>query len=115
MVFINKADIVDAEMLELVEIEVMELLEEFGFDPNSTPIVKGSALLALDGDQSEMGEPCIHRLLEAMDTHVTLPERDAAGDLVMPVDNVITVPGRGTVGIGEGTQPTRVRCKMEAQ
>ena len=99
--FINKADLVDSDMLELVELEVMELLEEYGFDSASTPIVKGSALLALEGDQGEMGEDSVHRLVAAMDGHFRLPERDAEANLVMPVDNVVAVPGRGTVAIGK--------------
>lgn len=98
--FINKADIVDKEMLELVEIEMMELLNDFGFDGNNTPMVHGSALLALKGDQGEYGEPSIMRLIEALDRHVNLPTRDVSSPLLMPVDNIISVPGRGTVVIG---------------
>ncbi len=100
VVFINKADIVDAEMLELVELEAMELLGEYGFDADVTPIIKGSALLALEGDKGEFGEQSIRRLMSALDSHVPLPERDVDADLMMPVDNVVTIPGRGSVVIG---------------
>jgi len=100
VVYINKADLVDDEMLELVELEVMELLENYGFDAENTPIVKGSALQALEGNEGEMGEASIHRLLAELDKHIPLPERDVSSPLLMPVDNVITVPGRGTVVIG---------------
>ena len=100
VVFINKADIVDDEMLELVELEMMELLDEFGFNGEKTPIVKGSARLALEGDQGPFGEPSIHKLINALDTHIKLGERDVTSPFLMPIDNIISVPGRGTVVIG---------------
>jgi len=100
IVFINKADIVDDEMLELVELEALEILEEFGYDPQS-PIIHGSAKLALDGDKDgQFGEQSIHRLLNAMDTYFQVPERDVTSPLLLPIDNAVTVPGRGTVVIG---------------
>lgn len=98
--FINKADIVDEEMLELVEMEMVEMLNDFGFDGASSPMIRGSARLALTGDQSNYGEPSILRLVEALDHHIPLPKRDADAPLLMPIDNVLSVPGRGTIVIG---------------
>ena len=100
VVFINKADIVDEEMLELVELEMMDLLNDFGFDGDDTPIIRGSALLALKGDKGEFGEPSIHRLVNALDTHIKIGQRDTTSPFLMPIDNIISVPGRGTVVIG---------------
>lgn len=100
VVFINKADQVDQEVIELVEIELRELLCDFGFDGIKSPVVVGSALLALQGDQSEMGEPAILRLLEAIDGYVPTPTRDFTSPFLLPIDNAFTVPGRGTVVIG---------------
>ena len=100
VVFINKADIVDEEMLELVELEMIELLTHFGFDGENTAMIKGSALLALKGDQGQYGEPCIHQLVKAMDRHIPLPQRDFLSPFLMPIDNILSVPGRGTVVIG---------------
>lgn len=96
----NKADIVDEEMLELVEIEMQEMLDDFGFDGGASPMVRGSARLALTGDQSQYGEPSILRLVEALDRHIPLPKRDADAPLLMPIDNVLAVPGRGTIVVG---------------
>ena len=111
VVFINKADLVDEEMLELVEIEAQELLEQFGYDVEETPIVKGSAMLALQGDESsEYGVASIGRLLDALDTHVDVPVRDAQAPLIMPIDNVLSVTGRGTVVVGTVKQG-RIRKK----
>lgn len=100
VVFINKADISDKEMIELVEIEMRELLSDFGFDGLSTPVIYGSALLALKGDESEMGAPSIRRLLAAIDEHVPTPQRDVTSPFWMPIDSAFTVPGRGTVVVG---------------
>ncbi|XP_055625485.1 elongation factor Tu [Toxorhynchites rutilus septentrionalis] len=100
VVFINKADQVDQEVIELVEIELRELLSDFGFDGINSPVVVGSALLALQGDQSELGEPAIQRLLEAIDTYVPTPTRDFVSPFLLPIDNAFTVPGRGTVVVG---------------
>ncbi|XP_047117595.1 elongation factor Tu, mitochondrial [Schistocerca piceifrons] len=100
VVYINKADKVEEDVLELVEIEIRELLSDFGFDGVNTPIIIGSALLALKGDSSDLGEPSIRKLLDAIDEHVKLPERDLKSPYMMPIDNAFTVPGRGTVVIG---------------
>lgn len=100
VVYINKADLVDSEMLELVEIEARELLCDFGFDGNNSPIICGSALQALQGDDSELGEPSIRKLLDAIDDYVPTPVRDLTSPFMMPIDNAFTVPGRGTVVVG---------------
>jgi elongation factor Tu len=101
IVFLNKADMVDdAELLELVEMEVRELLDKYDFPGDDTPIITGSAKLALEGDQSEMGEPSIFRLAEALDTYIPLPERAIDGAFLMPVEDVFSISGRGTVVTG---------------
>jgi elongation factor Tu len=101
IVFLNKCDMVDdAELLELVEMEVRELLSKYDFPGDDTPIVKGSAKLALEGDQSEMGEPSVLRLAEAMDTYFPQPERAIDGAFLMPVEDVFSISGRGTVVTG---------------
>jgi len=101
VVFLNKADMVDdAELLELVEMEVRELLSKYDFPGDDTPIVIGSAKLALEGDQSEMGEPAIFRLAEALDSYIPTPERAIDGTFLMPVEDVFSISGRGTVVTG---------------
>jgi elongation factor Tu len=101
VVFLNKADMVDdAELLELVEMEVRELLSKYDFPGDDTPIVKGSAKLALEGDQSEIGEPSIFRLADALDSYIPMPERAIDGTFLMPVEDVFSISGRGTVVTG---------------
>jgi len=101
VVFLNKCDMVDdAELLELVEMEVRELLSKYDFPGDDIPIIKGSALKALEGDQSELGEPAIHRLAEALDTYIPTPERAIDGAFLMPVEDVFSISGRGTVVTG---------------
>ncbi|MGH8086079.1 MAG: elongation factor Tu [Lysobacter sp.] len=101
VVFLNKADMVDdAELLELVEMEVRELLEKYDFPGDDTPIVHGSALKALEGDQSEIGVPAILKLVEALDSYIPLPERDVDKPFLMPVEDVFSISGRGTVVTG---------------
>ncbi|HEY7985767.1 MAG TPA: elongation factor Tu, partial [Methylophilaceae bacterium] len=101
VVFLNKADMVDdAELLELVEMEVRELLSKYDFPGDDTPIVTGSAKLALEGDQSEMGEPAIFRLAEALDSYIPTPDRAIDGPFLMPVEDVFSISGRGTVVTG---------------
>ncbi len=101
VVFLNKADMVDdAELLELVEMEVRELLSKYDFPGDDTPIVTGSAKLALEGDQSEMGEPSIFRLAEALDSYIPMPKRAIDGPFLMPVEDVFSISGRGTVVTG---------------
>jgi elongation factor Tu len=101
VVFLNKADMVDdAELLELVEMEVRELLSKYDFPGDSTPIVKGSALKALEGDQSEIGVPAVIKLVEEMDKYIPVPERAIDGAFLMPVEDVFSISGRGTVVTG---------------
>jgi elongation factor Tu len=101
VVFLNKCDMVDdAELLELVEMEVRELLSKYDFPGDDIPIVKGSAKLALEGDKSDLGEPCIDRLAEALDSYIPTPERAIDGAFLMPVEDVFSISGRGTVVTG---------------
>jgi elongation factor Tu len=101
VVFLNKADMVDdAELLELVEMEVRELLSKYDFPGDDTPIVKGSAKLALEGDQSPIGEPAIFELAAALDSYIPMPERAVDGTFLMPVEDVFSISGRGTVVTG---------------
>ena len=101
LVYMNKADMVDdAELLELVEMEIRELLDSYDFPGDDTPIVTGSALKALEGDQSDIGVPSIYKLVEAMDAYIPEPERAIDGDFLMPVEDVFSISGRGTVVTG---------------
>jgi elongation factor Tu len=101
LVYLNKADQVDdEELLELVEMEVRELLSSYDFPGDDTPIVKGSALKALEGDDSDIGVPSILRLIEAMDSYVPLPERDTDKPFLLPIEDVFSISGRGTVVTG---------------
>jgi len=101
VVFLNKADMVDdADLLELVEMEVREILSKYEFPGDDTPIVIGSARLALEGDQSDIGVPAIHKLVEALDTWIPTPERDVDKSFLMPVEDVFSISGRGTVVTG---------------
>jgi elongation factor Tu len=101
IVFLNKCDMVDdAELLELVEMEVRELLSKYDFPGDDIPIIKGSAKLALEGDKSDLGEPCIDRLADALDTYIPTPERAIDGAFLMPVEDVFSISGRGTVVTG---------------
>ncbi|XP_054740861.1 elongation factor Tu [Anastrepha obliqua] len=100
IVFINKADLVDQEVLELVEIEMREMLTDFGFDGIESPVICGSALLALNGDTSPFGVPAIESLLRHLDAYVPTPKRDYTSPFILPIDNAFTVSGRGTVVVG---------------
>ncbi|KJV34287.1 elongation factor Tu [Luteibacter yeojuensis] len=101
VVFLNKADMVDdAELLELVEMEVRELLSKYEFPGDDTPIISGSARLALEGDQSEIGVPAIIKLVDALDTWIPEPERDIDKPFLLPVEDVFSISGRGTVLTG---------------
>ena len=101
LVYLNKADMVDdAELLELVEMEVRELLSQYDFPGDDTPIVTGSALKALEGDQSEIGVPSILKLLEEMDAYIPEPQRDTDKPFLMPIEDVFSISGRGTVVTG---------------
>ena len=101
VVYLNKADMVDdKELLELVDLEVRELLSKYEYPGDDTPIIVGSALRALEGDQSEYGEPSILRLMEAVDTFIPEPRREIDRPFLMPVEDVFSISGRGTVATG---------------
>jgi len=101
IVYMNKADMVDdPELLELVEMEVRELLSKYDFPGDDTPIIIGSALKALEGDQSDIGEPSIFKLADALDSYIPQPERAIDGTFLMPVEDVFSISGRGTVVTG---------------
>ncbi len=101
VVYMNKADQVDdAELLELVEMEVRDLLSSYEFPGDDTPIIIGSALKALEGDTSDLGVPSVVKLVEAMDSYIPEPERAIDGDFLMPVEDVFSISGRGTVVTG---------------
>jgi elongation factor Tu len=101
VVFLNKADMVDdEELLELVEMEVRDLLSAYDFPGDDTPVIIGSALKALEGDASEIGVPAILKLVEAMDTYIPEPERDTDRAFLMPIEDVFSISGRGTVVTG---------------
>ncbi len=101
VVFLNKADMVDdEELVELVEMEVRELLDTYDFPGDDTPIVIGSALKALEGDQSDIGAPAVRKLVEELDNYIPLPERAVDGAFLMPIEDVFSISGRGTVVTG---------------
>jgi len=101
LVYMNKADMVDdEELLELVEMEIRDLLSIYDFPGDDTPIITGSALKALEGDTSDIGTPSIVKLVEAMDSYIPEPERAIDGDYLMPVEDVFSISGRGTVVTG---------------
>jgi len=101
VVYLNKADMVDdPELLELVEMEVRELLSEYDFPGDDTPIVSGSALKALEGDTSEIGQPSIVKLVQEMDKFIPTPERPVDQPFLMPIEDVFSISGRGTVVTG---------------
>src|SRR5512133_3275336 len=101
VVYLNKVDMVDdKELLDLVELEVRELLSEYDFPGNEIPIVKGSALKALEGDKGELGEPSILQLMDAVDSYIPTPQRATDKPFLMPVEDVFSISGRGTVATG---------------
>jgi elongation factor Tu len=103
VVYLNKADMVkkeDEELLELVELEVRELLDSYEFPGDDTPVITGSALKALEGDMSDIGIPSIFKLLEAMDAYIPEPQRDVDQSFLMPIEDVFSISGRGTVVTG---------------
>src|SRR5512144_3114138 len=101
VVFLNKADMVDdEELIELVELEIRELLSAYDFPGDDIPIVKGSALKGLEGDPGELGEQSILKLMEAVDSYIPEPERAIDKPFIMPVEDVFSISGRGTVATG---------------
>ena len=101
VVYLNKADMVDdEELLELVELEVRELLVKYDFPGDDTPIIIGSALKALEGDSSDLGTPSIDKLVAALDSYIPIPDRPVDGAFLMPIEDVFSISGRGTVVTG---------------
>src|SRR5262249_33851649 len=101
VVFMNKCDMVDdKELLDLVELEVRELLNKYEFPGDKTPIIKGSALKAMEGDTGELGEQAIMKLIDALDSYIPVPERALDKPFLMPVEDVFSIAGRGTVATG---------------
>jgi elongation factor Tu len=101
VVFMNKCDMVDdKELLDLVELEVRELLTKYDFPGDKTPIIKGSALKAMEGDTGELGEQAIMKLIDALDSYIPVPERALDKPFLMPVEDVFSISGRGTVATG---------------
>jgi elongation factor Tu len=101
VVFLNKCDMLeDEELLELVEMEVRELLEKYEFPGDKTPVIRGSALQALQGEKGDLGEPAILKLMDAVDSYIPTPERAIDKPFLMPVEDVFTISGRGTVATG---------------
>lgn len=101
VVYLNKADMVDdEELLELVEMEVRELLDKYQFPGDDTPVIIGSALKALEGDESDIGKPSIEKLIAAMDDYIPIPERPVDLPFLMPIEDVFSISGRGTVVTG---------------
>jgi elongation factor Tu len=101
VVFMNKVDMVeDKELLDLVELEVRELLSKYEFPGDDIPVIRGSALKALEGDAGELGTPAIQQLMDAIDTHIPEPKRDVDRPFLMPVEDVFSISGRGTVATG---------------
>lgn len=115
VVYLNKADMVDDdELIELVDMEVRELLDKYDFPGDDTPIIVGSALKALEGDEGPLGKESILKLAEALDTYIPEPERLIDGDFLMPVEDVFTIQGRGTVATGR-IERGRVRIGDEVE
>jgi elongation factor Tu len=100
VVFLNKCDQADPDLLELVEMEIRELLDKYEFPGDATPIIRGSALQALNGEDTEYGRPSIARLMEALDTFIPEPQREIDKPFLMPVEDVFSISGRGTVATG---------------
>ena len=101
VVFMNKADMVDdEELLELVEMEIRELLDQYEFPGDDTPIIIGSALKALEGDSADIGAPAVQKLVETLDSYIPEPERDVEKPFLMPIEDVFSISGRGTVVTG---------------
>jgi elongation factor Tu len=115
VVFMNKVDMVDdPELLDLVELEMRELLSKYEYPGDDIPIIRGSALKALDGDQGELGAQAIAKLMEAVDTYIPQPVRDVEKPFLMPVEDVFSISGRGTVATGR-VERGRVKTGEEVE
>ena len=100
VVYVNKCDLVDSEVQELVEMEIRELLTDFGFKGSDCPVIFGSAMKALEGDTSDIGMGSIRRLTDALDEAIPLPVRDTKSPFMIPIDSACSISGRGTVVVG---------------
>lgn len=100
IVFINKVDAADGEMVDLVEMEIRELMNEMGFDGDNLPVIRGSALAALEGKTPEIGSEAIGKLLDQIDQYIPTPERDLDKHFYMAIEHVFSIPNRGTVCSG---------------
>lgn len=101
VVFLNKVDMVDdPEMVDMVEEEIRDLLKKYDFPGDAIPVIRGSALKALEGDTSDIGRPSIQRLMDAVDSYIPEPKRETEKSFLMPIESVFTIPGRGTVATG---------------
>ena len=115
VVYLNKCDMVDdEELLELVELEVRELLDKYEFPGDETPVIRGSALQALDGSGGDLGEASVASLVDALDTYIPEPERAVDGTFLMPVEDVFSISGRGTVATGR-VERGKVRVGQEVE
>jgi len=115
VVYLNKCDMVDdEELLELVELEVRELLDKYEFPGDDTPVIRGSALQALEGGTGELGESSVESLVESLDTYIPEPERAVDGAFLMPVEDVFSISGRGTVATGR-VERGKVRVGEEVE
>lgn len=106
VVYINKADLADDEMLDLVDMEVRELLTEFGYNGDETPIVNGSALLALDDTSNDLGKKSVIKLMDTIDNYIPSPKRDLDSPFLLPIEKTVAIPGRGQVLVGTITRGT---------
>ena len=104
VVFLNKVDVADKELVDLVELEVRELLTKYDFPGDKVPVIRGSALKALEGDKGELGEPSVIKLMEALDTYIPDPKRETDKPFLMAVEDVFSITGRGTVATGRVEQ-----------
>ncbi|XP_071872298.1 elongation factor Tu [Bombus fervidus] len=114
VVFINKVDIADNEMVDLVEMEIRELLTEMGYDGINVPVIKGSALCAIEGTNSDIGQDAIMKLLEAVDSYIPTPVRELDKPFSLPIENVYSVTGRGTVVTGR-LERGKIKKGMECE
>ncbi|CAL7941602.1 unnamed protein product [Xylocopa violacea] len=114
VVYINKVDAADAEMIDLVEMEIRELLSEMGYNGDNVPVIKGSALCALEGTNPTIGKDSILQLLDAVDNHISTPERDLDKPFFLPIESVYTITGRGTVVTGR-LERGKIKKGMECE
>jgi elongation factor Tu len=102
--YLNKADLADKEMLELVELEVRELLNSFGYDGDNAPVIAGSSLQALEGINDELGKNSVLKLMDTIDSYVPTPERDTKSPFFFPIEKTVSITGRGQVLVGTASR-----------